>query len=471
MGSIAAIFAAICPAFLTFALAEVQHNFSSPSAPNICITVPADTPNTHSRYEITVNRDVSSFGDVPLCMEFERCGPCLKSPRIILAIDASGSMCLESTGCRGATKNDSANMRVAGANALADSISNRCKECEIGVIVFSGVGGDPDGTRSVTHGVEPLPLNFPDNLDRIHHVIDSAKCPNLPLGKVRRIEKQEIRGATFTGFVLDSAIKLVDRDYDSLSKYHMQRHIILFSDGDWHTPPINYIVSAYNSNFPGRPFPIVHGVVLSDTAAHLAAGLPLYGCLTCDRSDTVPVDFSFLQIATKISVPPGIYIHATSPESIVSAFKEMFWAPVETTCICLGAVSLISASTREERKAEFKPDPSIEGRYLVNTSPFSLVFGVNEFYAEIVRPGCCSNPRLIITDTIIVNRSTSQGVFSQSVIKFKPRMPKEQLFNLQGRFLKKASFGTHFNGTIEYRGVYIVKYPEGRIARRIAVHK
>jgi len=264
----------------------------------------------------------SSFADSqasPDGIRKKDAAPTGKTARIILVLDASSSMCQDLANCPGSANNDPMDKRVDGANAFVDSIACRCPTCEIGVIVYIGVGAsDTTGRNTVNEIVSPVKLNAAENILKIHNSIRHAGC-NGGIGKIGGVSKIAKRTLTFTGLALDSAIKLVDAGYDSLG--NRQRHIVLLTDGDWQKPTPTEIFAAYALNFPNRKLPTIHGVFISDSATHVAAGFPPQGAVACDATDTLFMNMSFFKMA--VDSGHGLYFPGTTPQTIVATFDSL----------------------------------------------------------------------------------------------------------------------------------------------------
>jgi hypothetical protein len=379
---------------------------------NVCFTDSTRQKNFDVGKEVTKLSDLYHF-----CTDIKvtRIG----SPaRIILALDASGSMCQEVTDCPGATNNDPTNKRVDGANAFVDSVASRCPTCEVGVIVYTGVGNDTTGRGTITQYRTPLPLNA-RNVTTLHTAIDRARCSGLFGGtggmqKVEKVSKVAKRALTFTGIALDSAISMVDAGFDTLNTNGMQRHIILLTDGDWQKPTTKQILDAYTAEFPGRKYPIIHGVFISDSATHIAAGFSPFGEVTCNAIDTIPMDMSFLQTAA--TTTGGQYIPGSTPQTIVEKFQSLFKVIVDTTRIGLASVTFTNTSNGEQRIADFKGDSSFPGpgHYQVHVPPFDLAIGLNTFIITWVTQDT-SGVRVTMMDTFTVNRQNTIGTGTTQV--------------------------------------------------------
>jgi hypothetical protein len=245
--------------------------------------------------------------------------PFKKPARIILALDASGSMCQEVTQCPGASRNDPTDERLAGASAFVDSVAGKCPECEIGVIVFVGVGNsDSTGERTVDQCLQPQRLKNTTHVSALHRAIDRRRC--VGVGKQQVTSRRAKRAFTYTGIAVDSAIKMADLGYDTIVN-KMERHIILVSDGDWQRPTPEDLIVAYAAQNPGRRLPVMHGVFISDSASHVANGYPPEGLLSCDSMVSMPVDVSYLKQAVQAS--GGSYFFASKPQAIAPVFDSL----------------------------------------------------------------------------------------------------------------------------------------------------
>jgi hypothetical protein len=293
-----------------------------------------------------------------------------KIARIVLALDASGSMCQEVTSCMGASNNDPTNKRVDGANAFVDSVAKRCPACEVGVVIYTGVSTDSTGRNTITNLVKPLPL-VDANVTALHAAIARAACASRNLGKPDNLGKVAKRALTFTGIALDSAIRMVDAGYDTIVD-RMERHIILLTDGDWQKPTTAQIISAYTANFPDRKLPVVHGVFLSDSATHVSYGFPPQGLTTCtppNRHDSTaidtvkaPMDISDLRLAT--SETGGMFFPGSTPQTIVATFDSIMHLYSSPPVTRAGYKPFLSKGRRSSFSKIALFDPS--GRLLKN---------------------------------------------------------------------------------------------------------
>jgi hypothetical protein len=334
--------------------------------------------------------------------------------RIILVLDNSGSMCQEVTSCPGASMNDPTNKRVDGANAFVDSVASRCGNCEIGVIVYTGVASDTTGRNTITQIFQPTKLNDATNISRIHTAINNAKCRGGfggGLGKTEQVSKLAKRTLTFTGIALDSAIRMVDAGFDTIGN-SMERHIILLTDGDWQKPTTRQLLDAYKAAYPGRTLPTIHGVFISDSAAHVAAGFPQYGLVTCTATDSVPMDMQYLQLAA--TETKGMYVPGSTPQTIVATFNKLFQVIIDTTITGLASVTFTNANTGVTSDATFEQQSP--GKYTVHVPAFELAFGINTFIITWVTQDT-NQIRITTKDTFTVTRQTTTGTGTTKVFK------------------------------------------------------
>jgi hypothetical protein len=328
--------------------------------------------------------------------------------RIVLTLDGSRSMCEEVTGCAGASRNDPTDKRISGANAFVDSIAARCPTCEVGVIVYTGGGS----TSPVASSQTPLQLNA-TNVAALHRAINDAACGG-GLAKTGELGKTAKLAKTFTGLALDAAIKMVDAGFDTLKG--MDRHVILLTDGDWQTPTTQELYDAYKAAYPSRKLPVVHGVFLSDSAAHAAAGFPQYGLLTCSATDSVPMDMSFLQLAA--GATGGKYFPGSTPQTIVNTFQELFKVILDTSRVGLSSVTFTNANTGELRPATFEKDTAfpLGGHFIVHVPEFDLATGSNTFIITWITQDTTGFRRTLV-DTFRINRQTTVGTGATEVFK------------------------------------------------------
>ncbi len=340
--------------------------------------------------------------------------------RIVLVLDHSQSMCSEvNPNCPGSTNNDPDDKRVYAALAFVDSVRNKCGNCQIGVVIYEGVGTSaPD--RTVQEVVEPLQLNNDANVSTIKRAIVEGACnPRDFAGMVKRQDVKNLAKIkkTYTGFALDSALSVVDVNYDST----MERHIILLTDGDWQTPLTPDIFAAYHQTYPGRPLPIIHGVFISDTVTHIANGYPAHGLLECTTdSPQVQIPYDLKPLEQAADSTHGKYFPGSSPQTIVATFDTLFRTIVDTNIVGLESVTFTKTTGPkggEQRVADFKlKDPTKPDEYTVSVPAYDLDFGINTFIITMVLRDT-GNVRITQYDTFSVNRLNTSGTASTNVFK------------------------------------------------------
>lgn len=370
--------------------------------------------NGMSQHTFEVGKEVASLsGSLTFCSPVSVTNCCGKPARIVLVLDASGSMCQEVTDCAGASMNDPTNRRIDAANVFVDSLAARCSLCEIGVIIYTGVGNDSTGMRTITQDIQPVRLDDVANIAALHTVINSGRCSGR-MGKTERVEKLAKRALTFTGLALDSAIKMVDGGFDTLQG--MNRHIILLTDGDWQKPTTSQILASYAAGHPGRKMPVIHGVFISDSAWHVANGFPPFGMATCNAADSVPMDMSNLQLAA--SATGGLYFPGSTPQTIVATFLSLLTTIADNPSLSAGlaSVTFTNQNTGEKRVAAFQIDSTFPmgGRYRVSAPGFDLTYGPNPFIASWVVQDT-NGVRVTTCDTFIIIRKTTSGTATNPV--------------------------------------------------------
>ena len=418
MNSAPAIAIVIAVLFLCGFNVHAQNIYNLKIPTGICKLV-QDTPcfNDVARQKtFVVGKEVTSLSNLYEFCTSKEVVKSGKPARIILALDNSGSMCFEVTQCYGASNNDPTNKRVDGANAFVDSVASRCPNCQIGVIVYTGVAFDTTGRGTFIQTQQPLRLGDAANVAILHNVIDQARCRER-MFKTQEINKLAKRTLTFTGMVLDSAIKMIDEGYDTISSA-MQRHVILLTDGDWQRPTTSTIITTYNANYPDRQLPVIHGVFISDTATHVAQGFPPQGLVNCDSAAGIfdTMNLSFLKLAADTS--HGMYFPGSTPQTIVATFDTLFKVIVDTAKIGLASVTFASQNTGEQQQANITIDPAFPDstHYRVQVPSFQLDYGLNTFIITYVT----QDPnlgRVTQTDTFTINRLTTAGTGEIEVFK------------------------------------------------------
>jgi hypothetical protein len=368
--------------------------------------------NEMTVHAFEVGKEVASLGGVlSFCTNFKILSDRGRA-RIILVLDNSASMCQEVTSCAGASNNDPTNKRIFAAMTFVDSLAGMCPDCQVGVISYTGVGNDSTGMHTIMQSMTPVPLNDSANIAALHSVINSGQCG----GRIAKIGKLAKRTLTFTGMALDSAIKMVDAGFDTLPS--MNRHIILLTDGDWQKPTTSQILSAYAAGHPGWKMPTIHGVFISDSAGHVAAGFPPNGLVTCTETEKIPVDLSYLQLAA--SATGGKYFPGSTPQTIVSVFTSLLSniIEVDTSFCCLMSITFTNKNTGEQRAATFVSDTAypLGGHYKVHVPPFDLAYGLNTFIMTRIGPDS-NSVRVTINDTVTIYRKTTTGTAANPAFK------------------------------------------------------
>ena len=344
---------------------------------------------------ITVGREVTSLGDLykfctRLLSSFEG-----KPSRIVLVLDNSGSMC-------GNSGNDPTNVRVTAANAFVDSVANSCPLCEIGVVVYTQ-GTDISSVGTIAYELNPLNLGSAANVALIHAAVNRAACGIRGAHKSQNVNGLAKITTTWTGTALDTAVQhMIDLGYDSLVAAGLARHIILMTDGDWQTPVTEDIYTQYTTNYPGRPFPIIHGVYLQAVGA---SGGTVY-------------DLTNMQLATQLSTrntppantTPGLYFPGTTPQNIVATFDTLFRTIVTYKPVGLEAVTFTNTTVTppQSRAATIFLNSGTVIEYTVRVPAFDLQFGANTFVLAVEvkdTAGVLSTSY----DTLTIVRNTATG--------------------------------------------------------------
>lgn len=245
--------------------------------------------------------------------------------RVMLCIDASGSMCEnfgpgnccvpgDSSGM--CSKNDSENKRIEGAHLFIDSLRACDPESEVGVITF---------VTTINHSITPLVLNSDANISRLHEAIEDGACSPDPVltesnGDVSTFRQLLLKKNAITttnlGKALERALEEVDTDYNDIAD-EFSRHIILLTDGAWDdlevvNPPA--IIDEYTTTHPDRMVPVVHGIFIFDSVTHVQHGYPPEGCAGENTIDLEP-----LQNIAEFT--GGMYFSGSTPQSIINAFN------------------------------------------------------------------------------------------------------------------------------------------------------
>jgi hypothetical protein len=428
----------------------------------------------------TVGPNVSLLSDLyPFCIKAPSiCGSACNVLRLLFLIDASASMCYEVTQCSGASKNDPGDMRIETANALIDSIALRCPTCEIGTMVFTAAKEESIKNSAVTSVQPPRALTTIDFVNALHNSVNSGRCaPGMPLSKPPEMNKIARKNLTYTGFVLDSAISIIDAGYDTLRG--TDRQIILFTDGDWQSPAPQQIADNYASKFPGRKLPVIHGVFISDSATHVRNGFPPQGLLSCDSTSGtfIPADVTFLKTAAVMT--KGIFINCSNPLALVDAFRPVFH-PINDTAVVPPPRSIVvtKSKTGEQKQAQFAIDPLNHGKYHIKPPPFPLDFGENIFGISLLYQDT-NGVRLKKIDTILVHRLYGMSIESSSRhgtnewktggVSYRLKQTsclRFAVFDLLGRQLFNSATLLE-TGKSECRCARIIRYPNGKMQKRI----
>jgi hypothetical protein len=195
--------------------------------------------------------------------------------------------------------NDPTDQRIEAAHHFVDSLQTKSPQSEVGVIVF----------WKQTKEHSPMQLATEGATGQIHEWIEEASCEASESGLVKNSATASVKN-TYLGNAIQAGLNMADTNYLS----NVSRHIILLTDGGWddvsdRNPQT--IFDAYQSNYPDRPIPKIHGVFISDSLLHIMHGYPPEGC-----SDTVLIDRTLLHNITQLT--NGIYIPNATPQSIVN---------------------------------------------------------------------------------------------------------------------------------------------------------
>jgi hypothetical protein len=169
------VFTALCLFVITARAGQYTYNLKVPTGNCRLVQISNCFNDSTRQTAFDVGSEVTSLSNLyRFCTQIQvyQKG---KPARIVLALDNSGSMCMEVTSCPGASKNDPGDKRIQGANAFVDSVAKRCPECEIGVINYEGVGNDSTGAKTITGYQDPLKLSA-ENVATLHGLIDEGRC-------------------------------------------------------------------------------------------------------------------------------------------------------------------------------------------------------------------------------------------------------------------------------------------------------
>jgi hypothetical protein len=342
----------------------------------------------------SVGRDVKELGgNYQFCFAIDSVNAGFAPIRVVLLLDRSGSMCdqnagaccTEGDGSGLCMYNDPTDQRVEAAHLFVDSLRAKNKKSEVGVVIFwEGVR-----TQSV------LSLDSDANVAQLHEWINDASCSSSSLG---------ISGTrTNIGAALEAGIGLADAGVDP----SMARHIILLTDGAWDdvttrgTPQA--VINEYTTDNPGKSFPIVHGVFLSDSALHVLHDYPPEGC-----SSTRNVELEHLQSITTLT--GGRYIPRASPQTIVANFSDLLntvVVRVEKTLKAMAVANLTNGETREG--ASITPvagGVANQTQYQATINNLPLVDGVNTIVVTQTVANPATNVDEIYADTVTIFRTT-----------------------------------------------------------------
>ncbi|MDD5675271.1 MAG: hypothetical protein PHC61_13965, partial [Chitinivibrionales bacterium] len=365
-----------------------------------CFSIDSATP-------ITVGKNIAGLGTTyHFCLSYDSSAGATRPIRIILALDQSGSMCMDgntngNTMCAGIALNDPTDKRIEASKSFVDVLKSEQPTSEIGVVRFSEL-------TNLDGYLAPLPLTDA-NVALIKAEIDKASCAAKGLPKKKATESRE---NTNVGLALDTALSLVDLNYQAISKT-MDRHIVILTDGEWGDTNLlpATLIAQYQTKFPGRPVPKIDAVFISDSAWHVAHGFPPAGAVSCCTGpdcrpgDTTLVDLKYLQSATQLS--GGVYIPGTTPATIVQKMQDLLSKITTTTPIDLKAISFINKKTNQIFKGSIaKPDSTVNN-YTVTTPLLPLDFGANTYAVAETLGAKAGNVARTFTFTII--RSTTDS--------------------------------------------------------------
>ena len=299
-----------------------------------------------NRYTLPVGENVVlSNNQLRLCLDVDTVNVGTMPIRVVLAIDFSGSMCSN-------TGNDPTNQRLLAAHSFIDSLARRNPNSEAGIVTFVA-----DST-GVTDVVRPLRLNTQANIDSLHHVIYKARCPNTtdPFYP-RGLPKTTKRLDTYQGFAIDSALQVVDINYNAADS--IARHILLLTDDGWrvttdHSP--TDVINKYRANHPGRPIPVIHSVFLSRTSASNDSNLQAIANLT-----------------------HGMFIPNATPTTIVARFMEILRSISTIRRQSLTQVSISNITTGQTHDATLRLVAGSQSAYIVSAPPITLAPGNNTY--------------------------------------------------------------------------------------------
>ncbi len=347
----------------------------------------------------TVGRNVFELGGTyRFCLAVDSINSGFAPVRVIIVLDNSGSMCSHygATGCcvpgdgsGMCSRNDPDNKRVDAAKMFVDSLRTINPLSEVGVLVFA---------TSVTSTLQPLSLNLENNYNRIISAIESAGCRPTTTGggatggttTSAGLAKTTGTNTTNCGLALQQALIEIDRNYDSMSPELKEgRHIILLTDGAWDdvaTRSPQTLYNNYQTQFPDRALPRVHGIFLSDSATHVAHGYPPAGC----AQDTL-VNLAYLQQAAQLT--NGIYEPGSHPENVVEKFRELLAEIIKIqpqTLTHMVVTNTTNGVTRTNKTIDpVESNVPKQAHYHATIDNLPLVSGLNTLIVQqiVQRPG------------------------------------------------------------------------------------
>ncbi|MCX7727495.1 MAG: VWA domain-containing protein, partial [Chitinispirillaceae bacterium] len=374
-----------------------------------CVAHPKDACfNPRQGAVDTVGRDVAELGGGYLfCLKIDTVNAGVAPIRVVLVIDRSYSMCrnpdannccVEGDGSGNCMKNDPNDMRIKAAQTFVDSLAAKSPQSEIGVVPFF----------STAVGYNPIPLNSPENIERVKNWIYEASCKYMDTS---RISVGVV--ATYIGVGLQEGLRVIDYQYSSMPK-NMKRHIIILTDGAWddyNTRSPDALINSYMSRYPDRPVPIIHGVFLSDSALHVAHGYPPLGCTGEGLLSLEP-----LQRATTLGDTQGVFMSGSQPHTVVENFLTILrtmitYEPQRLTGMVV--TNTTNNSVRTHKRIDTIPESDEDtAQYKATIDNLPLEFGPNVLTVQriVKKPGTDKLDTLTSTVTIFRTKEWTTNV-------------------------------------------------------------
>ncbi len=322
---------------------------------------------------VTVGRDVNTLRNLfRICLSIDTLEGVIKPLRVVLAVDGTSSMCRDGAKFH----NDIYDMRIEAANLFIDSLAQRSRESEVGLVAFF----ERLPYNRVFSAVE---LTDRSNINDLKQHVETASCEAIGWGRRKTREAGGIL-ATYIGNALVGALELVDEDYDRIAETHT-RHIIILTDGQWdddETP--RTILNQYQRANPGRELPTIHGVFLSDSAWHVN-----HGEVAFPEGE---------ELEYVVNETGGIFISNAQPVNIVERLLGLLEQITQHQMQTLQSFSITDLATGQSHSADVSRLTDGENDWLAQASNFDLKIGENKFLLSKTVGG------EEINDTLVVNR-------------------------------------------------------------------